>query len=399
MALSDPFQTVYEGGLKAKMSLGEGIQSAVGALTQGLQRNRTMDMLKQFGILKEKPLTIDDYKKAVEEQTGGKGGIDIQSTLPENEQIATADKLIRAAGLKPPKSKGVQIDLDKAQEMGMAFSPITGELIFKPAKREKSLLEQINEAEIAKSKGLDYKSGKVTTPSTGGYGAAQLNYARENSSLLADAVEQGDYGAIAGLSRTAITPVVVELRKRGHSVNEALLGFKAMQSAVGNTKIVDQKVMNAGSAQVLLNSSYDPKTGNYVVPPSMHAELAIATARMLSPTGVVSDDRVDELRQVTAREGLAKAAIWMGFSPSEVGGSTQSVINMFAKTIKREGEYAQQVRDKYIKGGLPTMEDIPLAGRNITDTTGLTKKLPPKGATHYSPSTKKYYDAKGNEVK
>ena len=360
---------------------GKGIEKGFETLGQGMmgaaQGMQTQDMLKKFGLIEDTPPTLEDYQKEFEKQTKTKitNVKGMQGKAVDPNTIQGVNAIFDFAGLKKPQSKGVTFNADKAAALGAVYKPdmFGGQVAFAPKKPEKTLMEQITEAKLAEKEGLDIKGGKVQTRgSSGGYGAAQLNYAIQNAKVLADAVQAGDYSAIAGLSKTSMAPIAVELRNRGESVDEAMLGYKAEQSAMGNAKIQDQKVNNAISAQTLLDSSFDEKTGEYKVPPSMHVELALSVARMLSQTGVVPYEMVQELRQTTAREGLAGAAIWLGFDPKEIGGSTQSVINLFAKTIEREGLASERMRDRYRKGGVSSFKEFKQTGKTLTDTAGLT---------------------------
>ncbi len=132
--LSDPFQTTYEGAYRGGSALGQGITGIADIVSKGMlekkKKSDSLAMLKQWGIIKDKSLTIDDYKKAAEEQTGGE--INISSTLPEAEQLTTAQKLFQAAGLKMPQVKGTEVDLDRATKLGLQYNLGTGETVIKP---------------------------------------------------------------------------------------------------------------------------------------------------------------------------------------------------------------------------------------------------------------------------
>ncbi len=129
--------------------------------------------------------------------------------------------------------------------------------------------------------------------------------------------------------------------------------FKAQSQAVSSlsgtgARLQDAKVNQAIDLRQMLDQNYDPKTGEYNVPPALHAELALGMAKLLSPSGTVAVEMEQQLRQKTAREGLAGALIFLGFDPSEVGGSTQGVIKMFAHSIDRQGEVAEDLRNQYL---------------------------------------------------
>lgn len=124
--------------------------------------------------------------------------------------------------------------------------------------------------------------------------------------------------------------------------------LKAVSNRSGGLGLEDQKVNNGIHLRTAVNSMYDPKTGTYIIPPSMHTELALGLARMMSPTGNLALELVKDLRQKTAREGLGGALIYLGFDPSEIGGTTQSVSNFFVHQLDRQAQTAEQNRSGYM---------------------------------------------------
>jgi hypothetical protein len=158
--------------------------------------------------------------------------------------------------------------------------------------------------------------------------------------------------------RTAILNKAAERAKEQGMDAPKLIGNRAsyraasqgLASASGiNTRLQDAKVNQAIDLKGMLEQNYNPQTGEYSVPPSLHSELVLGLARLLSPTGQIGVELMKELKQKTAKEGLAGALIYLGFDPKEVGGSTQDVIKMFAHTIDRQGEISEGLRNQYIK--------------------------------------------------
>lgn len=125
--------------------------------------------------------------------------------------------------------------------------------------------------------------------------------------------------------------------------------LKALSNRSGGLGLQDSKVNQAFDLRKLVNKYYDPKTGNFNIPPSQHAELALGLARLISPTGQVGIDLLHELRQGTGREALSKALIYAGADPTQVGGPTQNVAKLFIDSIDRQGETAEQLRDQYMQ--------------------------------------------------
>lgn len=125
--------------------------------------------------------------------------------------------------------------------------------------------------------------------------------------------------------------------------------MKALSNRSGGLGLQDSKVNQAIDLRKLINKYYDPATGEFNVPPSQHAELALGLARLVSPTGQVGIDLLHELRQSTGREAIAKALIYAGADPAQVGGPTQNVAKMFIDSVDRQGETAEQLRDQYMQ--------------------------------------------------
>lgn len=124
--------------------------------------------------------------------------------------------------------------------------------------------------------------------------------------------------------------------------------LKALSNRSGGLGVEDGKVNQAIHIRNSINQRYDPKTDTYNIPPSLHAEYVIGLARLMSPSGVVAVETMNELRQRTMREGAANVLISMGFDPNEVGGTTQSVAKFFVHQIDRQGEVAEQNRQGYM---------------------------------------------------
>ena len=133
--------------------------------------------------------------------------------------------------------------------------------------------------------------------------------------------------------------------------------LKPLSNRSGGLGLEDAKVNQAIHLRTLINKFYDTKTQTYNIPPSMHAELALGLARLQSPTGQVGIELVKELRQRTAREGLAGALIFLGADPHTVGGPTQSVSRLFVDSIDRQGQVSEANREQYmdyLRGLAPT---------------------------------------------
>lgn len=124
---------------------------------------------------------------------------------------------------------------------------------------------------------------------------------------------------------------------------------RGLSNKSGGLGLQDAKVNQAIDLRTMINQYYDPKTGDFNIPPSIHSELVLGLARLVSPTGQVGVDMENLLRQKTAREGVANALIFLGLAdPSKVGGPTQDVNKLFIDSIDRQGQTSEKLRDKYM---------------------------------------------------
>lgn len=133
--------------------------------------------------------------------------------------------------------------------------------------------------------------------------------------------------------------------------------MKVFSNRSGGLGLEDLKVNQAIHLRQAINKQYDPKTGEFVIPPSLHTEFALGLARLMSPGGQVANDLVEHLRQGTLKEKMANLAIASGLDPQEVGGTTQSVIKFFVNQIDRQGVTAEENREgdmAFIHGQAPT---------------------------------------------
>lgn len=120
----------------------------------------------------------------------------------------------------------------------------------------------------------------------------------------------------------------------------------------GPGKVAQQKIDNGILGRQILNAGFDPNTGNYDLSKVNMNELAISTARMLNPQGVVSDNLRNEINQKTAEGALSYMGTALGLDPSTINGAPQSVIKMYAGLLDREGTAAQNLRDTYVNRNL-----------------------------------------------
>jgi hypothetical protein len=130
--------------------------------------------------------------------------------------------------------------------------------------------------------------------------------------------------------------------------NHATRMMKIVSLRSGGLGLQDAKVNQAIDLRTMANQNYNPQTGAFEIPPSMHAELVLGLARLLAPTGQISYEQTKDLQQKTAKEGLAKMYIYLTGKP--IAGPTADVAKLFIHTIDRQGETSEKLRDHYLEG-------------------------------------------------
>jgi len=158
-----------------------------------------------------------------------------------------------------------------------------------------------------------------------------------------------------GLKKQLLSGGAKIMREKGVNPADQQQSYRAESQAMAsssgiNARVQDAKVNQALDLRKMVDNMKDAKTGEYKIPPSLHAELALGLARLLSPTGQVGIQLEQELKQATGREAIAKTLIYFGADPRTVGGSTQDVIKMFIDSVDRQGEMAEKLRDTYTNG-------------------------------------------------
>ncbi len=122
-------------------------------------------------------------------------------------------------------------------------------------------------------------------------------------------------------------------------------GLKTMfSSRSGALGIVNNKIVQANSADALFNQFYDPKTGNYNIPSSQYEEVALALASIITNTGTATQQEVESLKAATAKGDFNKAVQYFGGVPQN--GTTQKIIQNLVHSVDREAETALQERDQ-----------------------------------------------------
>lgn len=136
--------------------------------------------------------------------------------------------------------------------------------------------------------------------------------------------------------------------------NQSKLEHQLQQAALSSRSdlgIQNKKVSSAIDLQKMIDS-YKGKDGNYNIPATNYGELVLGLATLLSPTGVPSEGTRDSLTQKTAAGDIAGAVGYLtGSTPT---GTTQDVIKNLVMSIQRQGETAEQLRNKEMDAQTPT---------------------------------------------
>lgn len=129
---------------------------------------------------------------------------------------------------------------------------------------------------------------------------------------------------------------------------------KELSNRSGGLGMQDAKVNQAIHLKALLDQ-YKDANGNYNVPASQYAELAMGLAALVSGTNAVSDSARDAITQRTLAGDFKGAITYITGTP--IAGTTQDVIKNLADSIDRQGNVAEDLRDQYVKliqGQAPT---------------------------------------------
>lgn len=132
MALSDPFDTTFQGSFKAGQSLGQGIDDAAGSVADQMklqnQRKMAHDILTKTGMLKEDvtPPSVDELKSNLQEfgkKTGRNVNFNIAPDTDEDTQRKFLEGIHKAYGIPMPKG---QTNTTLNLTPGTEYDPVKG---------------------------------------------------------------------------------------------------------------------------------------------------------------------------------------------------------------------------------------------------------------------------------
>lgn len=117
-----------------------------------------------------------------------------------------------------------------------------------------------------------------------------------------------------------------------------------LRARSGGLGQADQQVFNANRLGAIAKQ-YKDKDGNYNLPPSKYAELALGVAGLVA-RGAPTEEQVRNITAASIKGDLAKAITYATGKPAV--GSTQALIKDLLETIDREGAVAVDTREDYM---------------------------------------------------
>lgn len=134
------------------------------------------------------------------------------------------------------------------------------------------------------------------------------------------------------------------------------LAQTVIRSRSGQLGVEDQKVGTAKHLLAMLEQAKNPD-GSYDLARVQRRELATGLARLISPTGAIAENQVDQLDQLTAKGDLADFLTYVTGNPKLVNAAPQKIAELFRDSIIRQGRQAEQNREKeldFIRSSRPT---------------------------------------------
>lgn len=118
---------------------------------------------------------------------------------------------------------------------------------------------------------------------------------------------------------------------------------KEFSSRTGSLGIENQKVNQANHLNSIFQQYYDPKTGDYNIPTSQYAEVAMGLANLISPSGAAAESDRQAILAKTAAGNLNGALQYITGSPQN--GNTQAMIKNLLDSVDRQAETATRNRE------------------------------------------------------
>jgi hypothetical protein len=118
---------------------------------------------------------------------------------------------------------------------------------------------------------------------------------------------------------------------------------KEFSSRTGALGVENSKVNQANHLNSLFTQYYDPKTGNYNIPKTQYAELAMGLANLVAPSGTVTEGAREAILQKTAKGDLNGVLAYITGVPQN--GSTHEVFKNLIDSVDRQAQTAIKNRE------------------------------------------------------
>lgn len=303
--------------------------SAVASLTQSFKDNDIKAVQDAWDIYKDASKnrtdalqkTIDDTTKAIKDAKDAK----IAADKVQYDEVTKPIQDTAADALKNGAPKDVVAAINAAPDVNSALAA-AGEWLQTATGTLGEYLQYKRDTEGKGLTPMDYTSYKDAQDKKASQLKINEAYATENAKNQADA------------NSTSSDKVQQKLEQQYRQVLS-----KEFSSRTGALGVENAKVNQANHLNSLFSQYYDPKTGNYNIPQSQYAELAIGLANLVSGSGQATEGTINNIMQATAKGKLNQAISYATGMPQN--GSTQAVFKNLIDSVDRQAETATQNRE------------------------------------------------------
>ncbi len=319
-----------------------------GTISYGLQQIANLQTQKNGDIIKaQQAISADDFKYASAIQDR----IDKNTALQQKEYDTVQEHILQASkDLQAQQQKNIDDINAVAKEAAKSGAPAD---VMKAITSAKSPAEAIQAyapyAQDPTSDAGQYNAyvkstqAKGLVPLSAGDFLAKQEAKKAYNNAYAAASAKNAADAKSGKSNTEQQ----KLEQQGRQI--IAKEFSARTGALG---VENAKVNQANHLNALFSQYLDPKTGNYNIPKTQYAELAIGLATLVSPTGTPSEGTINNIMQSTGKGDLNNALTYATGVP--FNGSSQEVFKNLIDSVDRQAETAQRNR----QAALDNMKDL-----------------------------------------
>lgn len=116
------------------------------------------------------------------------------------------------------------------------------------------------------------------------------------------------------------------------------------------------KLQNSVLARQSLSNRYNADTDSYDLNSTEFGDLAIAAAKSLNSTGVLSNEQIDAIKQASLKGDFGRLATYL--TGVNFQGSTQDIIRRLVSLVDREGLASEQARNLYAQQNMPAHDAL-----------------------------------------